>query len=73
MEYSKFMRTDALLWAPGLGKFVLFLETGQQLTVCRSWYANSTDIKFFHNGEGEATFGDVTVFEGLYDAWPQRK
>ncbi|KAJ5488010.1 hypothetical protein N7530_002310 [Penicillium desertorum] len=42
-------------------------------TWARSWYANSTEIKFFHNGEGEATFGDVTVFEGLYDAWPQRK
>ncbi|KAJ5615348.1 hypothetical protein N7537_000462 [Penicillium hordei] len=42
-------------------------------TWARSWYANSTDINFFHNGVGEATFGNVTVFEGLYDAWPQRK
>ncbi|KAF4761047.1 hypothetical protein N7455_003109 [Penicillium solitum] len=42
-------------------------------TWARSWYANSTDINFFHNGVGEATFSNVTVFEGLYDAWPQRK
>ncbi|KAI2729285.1 CAZyme family GH32 [Penicillium roqueforti] len=42
-------------------------------TWARSWYANSTKINFFHNGVGEATFEDVTVFEGLYDAWPQRK
>ncbi|OGE54969.1 hypothetical protein PENARI_c005G11792 [Penicillium arizonense] len=42
-------------------------------TWARSWYANSTDISFFHNGVGEVTFGNVTVFEGLYNAWPQRK
>ncbi|KAJ5435420.1 Concanavalin A-like lectin/glucanases superfamily [Penicillium cf. griseofulvum] len=42
-------------------------------TWARSWYANSTEINFFHNGVREATFGDVAVFEGLYDAWPQRK
>ncbi|KAJ5385404.1 Concanavalin A-like lectin/glucanases superfamily [Penicillium concentricum] len=42
-------------------------------TWARSWYANSTEINFFHNGVGEVTFGDVTVFEGLYDAWPHRR
>ncbi|KAJ5774891.1 Concanavalin A-like lectin/glucanases superfamily [Penicillium paradoxum] len=41
-------------------------------TWTRSWYANSTDIHFFHNGEGEVTFENVTVVEGLYDAWPKR-
>ncbi|CAI7609362.1 unnamed protein product [Penicillium glandicola] len=41
-------------------------------TWARSWYTNSTEIKFFHNGVGGVTFEDVTVFEGLYNAWPQR-
>ncbi|KZF22265.1 glycoside hydrolase family 32 protein [Xylona heveae TC161] len=41
-------------------------------TWARSWYANSTDISFFHNGVKDVTFGDVTVSEGLYDAWPAR-
>ncbi|KAL4778174.1 glycosyl hydrolase [Aspergillus varians] len=41
-------------------------------TWVRSWYSNSTGISFFHNGASKATFGNVTVFEGLYDAWPQR-
>ncbi|CAG8250260.1 unnamed protein product [Penicillium salamii] len=42
-------------------------------TWARSWYSNSTGISFFHNGVGEATFSNVTIFEGLYDAWPERK
>ncbi|PWY62106.1 hypothetical protein BO70DRAFT_348205, partial [Aspergillus heteromorphus CBS 117.55] len=42
-------------------------------TWVRSWYANSTEIRFVHNGVGEATFENVTVSEGLYDAWPDRK
>ncbi|SPO07440.1 uncharacterized protein DNG_10134 [Cephalotrichum gorgonifer] len=41
-------------------------------TWARSWYASSKDIKFFHEGEGEVEFGEVTVYEGLYDAWPDR-
>lgn len=41
-------------------------------TWARSWYSNSTGINFFHNGVGEATFQNVTIFEGLYDAWPER-
>ncbi|RYO80755.1 hypothetical protein DL763_008798 [Monosporascus cannonballus] len=41
-------------------------------TWARSWYAASREIRFFHDGEGEVTFGNVTVHEGLYDAWPDR-
>ncbi|KAE8396353.1 glycosyl hydrolase [Aspergillus alliaceus] len=41
-------------------------------TWARSWYQNSTDIKFFHNGAGEVTFSNVTVSEGLFEAWPER-
>ncbi|KAI0181145.1 glycoside hydrolase family 32 protein [Hypoxylon sp. FL1284] len=37
-----------------------------------SWYASSSEIRFFHDGDGEVTFGDVTVHEGLSDAWPDR-
>ncbi|KAL2689966.1 hypothetical protein Neosp_004031 [[Neocosmospora] mangrovei] len=42
-------------------------------TWARSWYADSTEIRFFHDGEGEVTFGDVSIYEGLFDAWPERK
>ncbi|KAF4124541.1 beta-fructofuranosidase [Geosmithia morbida] len=42
-------------------------------TWARSWYANSTDIRFFQDGSGSVTFSDVEVYEGLYDAWPDRK
>ncbi|KAJ1706520.1 hypothetical protein NYO67_11312 [Aspergillus flavus] len=38
----------------------------------RTWYANSTEISFFHNGEGEVTFSDISVSDGLYDAYPDR-
>ncbi|PYH88239.1 extracellular invertase [Aspergillus ellipticus CBS 707.79] len=41
-------------------------------TWVRSWYANSTEIRFLHNGVGQATFSNVTVSEGLYNAWPER-
>ncbi|KAI6087328.1 glycoside hydrolase family 32 protein [Hypoxylon rubiginosum] len=41
-------------------------------TWARSWYASSREIRFFQEGDGEVTFGDVTVHEGLYDAWPDR-
>ncbi|KAI4910309.1 hypothetical protein J4E90_007743 [Alternaria incomplexa] len=40
-------------------------------TWVRSWYGDSTDVSFFVEG-GEVRFGDVTVYEGLVDAWPQR-
>nr|ADK46938.1 fructosyltransferase [Aspergillus japonicus] len=42
-------------------------------TWARSWYDNSTQIRFFHNGEGEVQFRNVSVSEGLYNAWPERK
>lgn len=38
-----------------------------------SWYANSTNISFFQNGVGGVAFSNVTVSEGLYDAWPDRQ
>lgn len=38
----------------------------------RSWYADSREIRFFQEGEGSVVFGDVQVYEGLYDAWPDR-
>ncbi|KAI1045462.1 hypothetical protein LB505_006302 [Fusarium chuoi] len=37
-----------------------------------SWYADSTDIRFFHQGSGEVSFSNVTIYEGLADAWPER-
>ncbi|KAF5250654.1 hypothetical protein FOXYS1_14864, partial [Fusarium oxysporum] len=42
-------------------------------TWARSWYADSTDIRFFHKGSGEVSFSNVTIYEGLVDAWPERK
>ncbi|KAF5026128.1 hypothetical protein F66182_1776 [Fusarium sp. NRRL 66182] len=42
-------------------------------TWARSWYADSTNIRFFHSGSGDVTFSNVTVYEGLTDAWPDRK
>ncbi|KAF2690306.1 glycoside hydrolase family 32 protein [Lentithecium fluviatile CBS 122367] len=36
-----------------------------------SWYEDSRDVGFIVEG-GEVEFGDVTVWEGLVDAWPQR-
>lgn len=41
-------------------------------TWARSWYAASRDIRFFVEGAGSVTFGDVEVVEGLFDAWPAR-
>lgn len=37
-----------------------------------SWYANSTEIRFFHDGEGETSFSNIQVSDGLYDAYPER-
>ena len=37
-----------------------------------SWYANSTEIRFFQEGDGDVQFGPVEVHEGLFDAWPER-
>ncbi|EYE93569.1 glycoside hydrolase family 32 protein [Aspergillus ruber CBS 135680] len=41
-------------------------------TWARSWYANSTEIRFFHDGEGETSFSNIQVSDGLYDAYPER-
>ncbi|KAI1099912.1 glycoside hydrolase family 32 protein [Jackrogersella minutella] len=41
-------------------------------TWARSWYESSREIRFFQEGNGEVTFGDVTVHEGLFDAFPNR-
>lgn len=38
-----------------------------------SWYADSTDVRFFHSGSGDVTFSNVTMYEGLANAWPERK
>ncbi|CAN9364001.1 unnamed protein product [Alternaria alternata] len=40
-------------------------------TWVRSWYADSRDISFYVEG-GDATFSNVTIYEGLVDAWPER-
>lgn len=36
-----------------------------------SWYEDSGNIRFIAEG-GEVEFGDVTIWEGLVDAWPER-
>jgi len=36
-----------------------------------SWYGSSRDVGFIVEG-GEVDFGEVTIWEGLVDAWPQR-
>ncbi|ODM19412.1 hypothetical protein SI65_04396 [Aspergillus cristatus] len=41
-------------------------------TYVRPWYADSTEIRFFHNGEGEVSFSNIRVTDGLYDAYPER-
>ncbi|KAK5734327.1 hypothetical protein LTR17_008991 [Elasticomyces elasticus] len=37
-----------------------------------SWYDESTQISFFHEGSTEVRFGATQVYEGLVDAWPAR-
>ncbi|KAH6649104.1 glycosyl hydrolase [Truncatella angustata] len=41
-------------------------------TWVRSWYSSSTEVRFFYEGTEQVSFGDITVSEGLYDAWPER-
>ncbi|KAJ5788806.1 CAZyme family GH32 [Penicillium psychrosexuale] len=41
-------------------------------TWARPWYQNSTGIRFFQNGEGEVSFSNIRVADGLYDAYPDR-
>jgi len=38
----------------------------------RPWYENSTDIRFFQAGDGTASFNNIRVADGLYDAYPDR-
>ncbi|USP75561.1 glycoside hydrolase family 32 protein [Curvularia clavata] len=40
-------------------------------TWVRPWYTDSRDIAFFVEG-GDVHLGNVTVYEGLVDAWPSR-
>ena len=37
-----------------------------------SWFEESTGISFLYEGSEEVEFGEVQVFEGLPDAWPER-
>ncbi|KAK6071530.1 hypothetical protein SCUP234_09641 [Seiridium cupressi] len=41
-------------------------------TWARSWYSNSTGIRFFSEGDDAIVFKDIIVHEGLYEAWPER-
>ncbi|KAJ5512280.1 Concanavalin A-like lectin/glucanases superfamily [Penicillium fimorum] len=41
-------------------------------TWVRPWYKDSTEIRFFQNGEGEASYSNIRVADGLYDAYPDR-
>lgn len=58
--------------APGLGRSPFLSADTTTDLVPRSWYDSSREIRFFQDGSGEVTFGNVTVYEGLYDAWPGR-
>lgn len=41
-------------------------------TWIKPWYSASTNISFFAEGTGSVEFSDVTIHEGLYDAFPHR-
>ncbi|KAK7049398.1 hypothetical protein VNI00_005999 [Paramarasmius palmivorus] len=41
-------------------------------TLVLPWYDASKGISFYAEGEGTVTFSNVTVYEGLVDAWPER-
>lgn len=38
-----------------------------------SWYQESTQISFFYEDADGVQYGNTTVYEGLFDAWPMRK
>ncbi|KAL3471171.1 glycosyl hydrolase [Aspergillus californicus] len=42
-------------------------------TWARSWYENSTEIRFFHNGQSGVSFDNIMLYDGLYDAYPDRE
>ncbi|ETS87455.1 hypothetical protein PFICI_01283 [Pestalotiopsis fici W106-1] len=41
-------------------------------TWARSWYSNSTELRFFYDGQETVEFENITIFDGLYDAYPDR-
>lgn len=41
-------------------------------TWIKPWYNASTNISFFAEGTGSVDFSDITIHEGLYDAFPYR-
>ncbi|KAI4594714.1 hypothetical protein KJ359_007517 [Pestalotiopsis sp. 9143b] len=42
-------------------------------TWARSWYDSSTEVRFFQEGAGQVAFENITIHEGLFDAWPERQ
>lgn len=41
-------------------------------TWIKPWYSASTNISFFAEGTGSVEFSEITIHEGLYDAFPHR-
>lgn len=41
-------------------------------TWIKPWYSVSTNISFFAEGTGSVEFSDISIYEGLYNAFPQR-
>lgn len=41
-------------------------------TWIKPWYSASTNISFFSEGTGSVQFSEITIHEGLYDAFPNR-
>lgn len=41
-------------------------------TWIKPWYSASTNISFFAEGTGSVKFSEITIHEGLYDAFPNR-
>jgi len=43
-------------------------------TLVFPWYESSTQMSFYHEGSSsQVTYTNVTVHEGLFDAWPERQ
>jgi len=41
-------------------------------TLVFPWYESSKGIEYFHEGSVGVKYSNVTVFDGLFDAWPER-
>lgn len=41
-------------------------------TWIKPWYSASTNISFFAEGIGSVDFSEISIYEGLYDAFPHR-